>query len=150
MSAANDNDTVVTASRALERFVMHSMVHIPLDVLEPRFNVQLRREADALVGHLRAYVWAEEIQDDTATLTVEWPATVWQAFKERWFPRSWLRRWPVKTISRSVSYRFVVKATLPEFKYMAPPEFGRVVLKSMLTPGETRFRGDLPQEEGDE
>jgi hypothetical protein len=26
----------------------------------------------------------------------EWPATWWQHFKQRWFPRWALRRWPVK------------------------------------------------------
>jgi len=31
-----------------------------------------------------------------ATKTVSYPATWWDAFKRRWFPASWLRRWPVR------------------------------------------------------
>lgn len=33
---------------------------------------------------------------------VEWPATWWEHFKQRWFPRWALRRWPVRKARREV------------------------------------------------
>lgn len=129
----------------LERMMYHSVEHIDPCVLEPRFNIVEDFSVGGLIASMRGYVWAEEIQDDTASLTVEWPATVWQAFKDRWFPRWALRRWPVKLASRTTTHRFIVRATLPEYKYVAPVE-SAVVFKA-TGPGSFRFRGDKPEAE---
>jgi hypothetical protein len=137
------NVNAMVERRILERMALHSQNRIALDLLEPRVDTRLDFSCDEMIVHLQGYVWAEEIQNDTASLTVEWPATVWQAFKERWFPRSWLRRWPVKTLSRTTSHRFVVKAKLPEYKYVAPRECGQAVI-CVQDPGTVVFRGDKP------
>lgn len=145
MSAvASPDNSIEAKSILLERFMVCAANLISVDALEVMASTELRYEAESVAAMLQAYIWAEEIQDDTASLTVEWPATVWQAFKERWFPRAWLRRWPVKLASRTTTHRFVVKATLPEYKYIPQPQFGRVVLKA-TSPGSFRFRGDKPE-----
>jgi hypothetical protein len=141
----SDRDCVEVQRKTLEMCMAHAMSQVQLDLLGARYDIRMDDEAHCLVAHIQGYVWAEQIQDDTASLTVEWPATVWQAFKERWFPRSWLRRWPVKLSSRTTVHRFVVKATLPAYKPVATPQFGPIVLKAE-SPGQFRFRGDKPQE----
>lgn len=123
--------------------MLTSMMRVHLDVLEAKSNVALAHDADALVVRLQGYVWAEEIQNETASLTVEWPASVWQAFKDRWFPAWALRRWPVKLASSTQIFKFTVKATLPDYKYIAPGG-SRVVIKA-FGDAPYRFRGDKPE-----
>jgi hypothetical protein len=50
---------------------------------------------------------------------VEYPATWWEAFKARWFPRWALKRWPVKL----TTVRVEARALLPDI----PPQVGRQV-----------------------
>ena len=61
---------------------------LPGGVLEAEWRYDL----EAMVVRLRKYVWSERLADET----VRWPATWWDAFKDRWFPRWALRRWPVR------------------------------------------------------
>ncbi len=42
---------------------------------------------------LRAYVYA--MPKETIEIHLKYPDDWWQAFRERWFPDWWLRRWPV-------------------------------------------------------
>ncbi len=39
---------------------------------------------------------------ESPELEERWPADWWQAFRERWFPAWWLRRWPVRYKSVSI------------------------------------------------
>lgn len=43
------------------------------------------------------------------------PADWWQTVKARWFPKRWLKRWPV----RLKTVRFDAKALVPELQVMA-------------------------------
>jgi len=54
-----------------------------------------------LDGHLKTlvlmmdrFVWAQQVEESRAELRA--PRDWWQAFKERWFPATVLRRWPVQ------------------------------------------------------
>jgi hypothetical protein len=49
----------------------------------------------SLVIQLSSYVLAGP-ERKRIDVEKQWPADWWQAFKERWFPKRWLRRWPVK------------------------------------------------------
>lgn len=60
-------DDIVVKTRTLERMILTSLTQVPLDVLEPRASAVMAHDCDALVARLQAYVWAEEIQSDTAT-----------------------------------------------------------------------------------
>lgn len=46
---------------------------------------------------------------------LERPATLWQAFRERWMPTWWLRRYPV------LMERYTLSAIYPTFNPMAKP-----------------------------
>lgn len=49
-------------------------------------------DIDAMAVRLKRYVMSERLADET----VSWPATWWDAVKERWFPDWLLRRYPVE------------------------------------------------------
>jgi hypothetical protein len=49
--------------------------------------------ADTLVWNLKTYILG--LEDEKIVCHREWPEDWWQALRERWFPRWWLRRWPV-------------------------------------------------------
>jgi hypothetical protein len=89
-----------------------------------RFESMIAHESDRLILQLRAYVWAEAVQDETVTLKakVSYPATWWQHFKQRWFAAWMLKRCPVAmtTVSKEESHRFKTLALLPGFRYEAP------------------------------
>lgn len=46
----------------------------------------------ALVYRLMSFVWA----DAPKQIKVSYPSTWWQHFKQRWFPKWVLKKWPVK------------------------------------------------------
>jgi hypothetical protein len=64
-------------------------------------------KAEQLALNLRAYVlaWPTERVDVEAS----WPANWWEAFKERWFPRWYLKRHPIQKAFVSVHREFPVK-----------------------------------------
>ena len=47
-----------------------------------------------LILQMASYVHA--MPKERITIFKQWPADWWQAFRERWFPKWWLRRWPVR------------------------------------------------------
>ena len=70
--------------------------------LEARFDLEIQ---DLLI-QLRAFFAG--VPKDRIEVHKKWPRNWWQAFRERWFPRRWLRRWPVQyehlDIDRTVSW----------------------------------------------
>lgn len=128
----NSEDFIKTASIELERWAVSRRVAIPLN----NFTAVLRRDffTDDVIVDLRGYVWAQRIQNETAILTVEYPATWWQHFKQRWFPRWARRRWPVRMQTKTREYEFTCHALHPGFKYEAPKQLGPVVIKTAVTP----------------
>ena len=76
---------------------------------------------------VRGFLWSEQ----AGVAEVVYPADWWQAFKERWLPKRWLRRWPVRccvvrlkaqviyrdfrpSIQTNDWYLNIVKQSLPE------------------------------------
>ena len=63
------------------------------------------------------------------TVNVSWPAGPWQFFKHRYFPRWFLRRWPVKWERHTETVKFVARILYPD----APEMLGRRVVKTDVT-----------------
>lgn len=61
--------------------------------------------ARALVVRLTTYLIAGP-EEERVDVEEKWPTDWWQAFRERWFPHWWLRRWPVRYRTLSVHRRF--------------------------------------------
>lgn len=57
-----------------------------------RFNEIRDEVARRMILQFHAQVASRKF----AVKTVRYPADWWQALKERWFPRKWQKRWPVK------------------------------------------------------
>lgn len=55
----------------------------------------LNYHADRAAFALRSYVLGMKCSNKPGNI-VRWPRNWWQAFKERWFPDWWIRRWPVQ------------------------------------------------------
>src|SRR6266850_978956 len=77
------------------------------DWISNRYRIQLRQ-----------FLLGENLHKET----VRWkyPADWREAFKERWFPKSWLKRWPVRYTKKSVT--FDVKAIYPKLNFSLPQE----------------------------
>lgn len=75
--------------------------------------------SDRFAYQLRAYVLGERQEE----FTIEYPADWWQAFKERWFPESCKRRWPVEY----KRYEFKRFNIYPKMKYQVPDDMGAAI-----------------------
>ena len=53
-------------------------------------DVVLDTQVEGVVLRVKAFVWG------SVNSEIKYPATWWQHVKERWYPKSWLKRWPVK------------------------------------------------------
>jgi len=78
----------------LERFKVVVRKALTVDELVSLDNVELTSKYDdilqALVLELRAYLASERLSG------IKYPKDWWQAFKERWFPKWLLKRYPVQ------------------------------------------------------
>jgi hypothetical protein len=73
--------------------------------------------SDHMVLTLRAELASDSIQD----VTIRYPSDWWQALRARWFPASWLRRYPVcETV-----HHYEAKRVFPDFVY--PKNLGRSI-----------------------
>lgn len=61
-----------------------------------RIDLEARRIISDVVFKLLGKKWDEEIVQSTEVIEFKAPLDWWQAFRERWFPRWWLRRHPVR------------------------------------------------------
>lgn len=77
-------------------------------LLEAQVDVYFDQFIEALVAEIKGYIWSEQHQH----IEIEHPRDWWQAFKEKWFLRWMLRRWPVE-YTRHV---FDVKTMYPDYR----------------------------------
>lgn len=57
---------------------------------------------------IKDYVWAERLETQEIRCPIDWK----EAFKERWFPKWWLNKWPVKYVKKVIE----AKALYPTLK----------------------------------
>lgn len=84
-----------------------------------------------LVFRLKAELMAEKLEDRKQTVTFEFPKSWWQHFKQEYFPKWLLNRFPVKLTSCEKTVIFKRYATYPELPVVFP-ETGRVVFKEYV------------------
>jgi len=74
----------------------------------------LEHAAGDIIAQVRGFVWGERVD----ALSISHPSDWWQAFKDRWFPRWLLKKYPVKF----TKHCFDVRALYPNFKPSVPTE----------------------------
>ena len=86
-------------------------------------NLDLEIFTDKLVGRifqLNSFVLGEIIDD----VYCRYPENWWQAFRERFFPAWWLKKYPVRYVERNIN----VYRTYPFFNLSIPEDFGKEVI----------------------
>ena len=78
---------------------------------------------DDILLRIKGHIMAEKVQD--IRKTIQWPATWWDAVKERFFPRWLLRRYPVMHYIEHVE--LVAYATLPKCTLIPEDKRGPIV-----------------------
>lgn len=142
--------------RVLEKVALRSRRTIGIRGLEIRRDKYAFTEdvAEDMVLELSGYVWAEQIEEKVehvrfkkdVSFSISLPDGWWQHTRARWFPRWWLRRFPVrlrqwgetKTVTDEKIVRFRTMAMLPEFNYEAPRGCGVHVIRTMDPEGMFR------------
>lgn len=76
--------------------------------------------------------------EKVVALSIEYPASWWEHFKQRWFPAFMLKRWPVKfkVETKREAWKVEARALLPE---MWPIEHRHTVIY-MIEPDPVRVR----------
>jgi len=101
----------------LEKFCAVVRKTFPSELIS-RSNLEiasfLEPEFDRIVLELRAYLASEKL----SCIDIKHPKDWWQAFKERWFPKWLLRRYPVQYHEEHYDVRaFYPKVSLPEERH---------------------------------
>ena len=82
-----------------------------------RVHEYIRNE---LLYSLHTLIPAENMKEETHTVTVEYPETWWEAFKEQYF-KGWLKTWfPVKYRTKTETVTFTAYNLYPMFPDFAP------------------------------
>jgi hypothetical protein len=76
----------------VERFKAAHAINLRTEIRTEIRADMLRDVVKSLILQLSAKVASKKY----AAKTVSYPATWWEFFKHRWFPRRWLARWPVR------------------------------------------------------
>lgn len=90
-----DTEDVKTAVVQLERLTYGGEMTIPNHVMQGlaiKPEVTIQRAVTGLLLQVRGSILKQKLD----TIVFSAPSDWWQHFKKRWFPDSWLRRWPVK------------------------------------------------------
>lgn len=110
-------ESIITERLELEAIKFSSRLNIDRRVLMDRTNVRLAREIDRFAVDVMHYVYGLRAE---AEETVSYPATWWDAFKLRFFPRwgrlgRWAaKRWPAK--HTHVKVKFKAQALFPQLE----------------------------------
>jgi len=102
-------------------------------------NLKVERIRDfgrtELLYSLHTLIPAENLKEETHTVTVEYPETWWQAFKEQYFPL-WLKvECPIKYKTKSETVTFTAYNLYPKYPKFTPErceDAVRTICKSMV------------------
>jgi hypothetical protein len=83
--------------------------------------------ADEIAIAVRGFVWGEK--ESAQHEEIEYPRNWKQAFKERWFPKWMLKRWPVQTTKIILD----VRAIYPTFKPKVDGHEYRLIIQKMTS-----------------
>ena len=114
----NDDGTVSTflldllTSEASLVFDGHALVNLKID---KQYDYLLH----SMKYRIHTMIPAENMKEETHTVSVEYPDGWWNAFKEKYFPKYILHRFPVKYVTKKDTVRFTA--------YMLYPKFPRVM-----------------------
>ncbi len=99
-------------SRISDEMLLGTSVKVIQDVLYNQVRVAVR-----------GFVWAES--ESVQRTEIKYPRDWWQAFKERWFPKWLLEKYPVDYHHITVD----VKAIYPDFKQALPEYTSRLIVQ---------------------
>lgn len=107
-------ETIGTKEIQLEKIKIGLMRRIPNHLLDPevRFSEMESFVCNSVDMQIHGYVWGERGKTDT----IKYPATWRDAFKERWFPKWLLARYPVSYRVHEIS----TTTLYPNFKISMP------------------------------
>ena len=100
---------------------------------EENSRLEVQDMGDHVLAQIVFTVYGQKHGEETVSFHSRYPSDWWQHFKQRWFPRWALRRWPVRlkhdlqevTLSKYTFYPQVV-ASSPSHRVIADPSPRRV------------------------
>lgn len=79
---------------------------------------------EVLEVSVRGYLFGEDIKE----IEVEYPADWWESFKDRWFPKWWLKKHPIT----KETVKLEAKLLYTEFKPLIPKEKHKIIFDSHI------------------
>ena len=111
----DDKDNTLTTNLEKMKYAVVQWLEKEL-ISSVDFSMHASFMTDNIVMRVRGFIWAEELD----AVDIKYPRDWWQAFKERWFPRWLLERYPVDYKEHHVDFF----AKFPEYKYKPPDDLG--------------------------
>lgn len=84
-------------------------------------SISLREIEDCIIATIEGYVWSMPIQQQEIIYPKDW----WQSFKDRFFPRFMLKKFPVKYTRYSID----IRAIYPELRILHPNPKVRFIVR---------------------
>uniref|UniRef100_A0A6M3K119 Uncharacterized protein n=1 Tax=viral metagenome TaxID=1070528 RepID=A0A6M3K119_9ZZZZ len=98
----------------LERYIAGCVQTMEKEFFDCGVDITYDRMREKIILTIKAYVLADNFKHYER----KWPKDWWQAFKERWFPKWILHKWPVVYNELIVD----VRALYPEYRPKIPKE----------------------------
>lgn len=105
-------------------------------ISQAEFSVLRDDLIDRLLFRLHSYVMAEDHERAEHTFVAEYPATWWEHVKQRFAPRWFLSRYPIRMERVTKRCEFVARTYYPSLsaKYFPGAQVTRVRIDKELTP----------------
>lgn len=82
---------------------------------------------DVLLYSLHTLIPAENLKEETHTVTINYPATWWQMCKEQYFSEWLKKRYPIRYNTKSETVTFTAYNLYPKFPDVVPEKCGNAV-----------------------
>lgn len=117
-------DFILDRLKVEKRFVISKLTLSSLTV--ERYDDLL---VDKIVYSIRALIPAEDMKEETHTVSVRYPDGWWNAFKVQYFTPYLLRRYPVEYVTKRETVRFTAYNMYPKLPVVYPEcDNGRQVI----------------------
>jgi hypothetical protein len=116
----------------LHRLPISAQQKISAELLLRNSRLIQERIGPDLLLRMVSMVWADEPKQ----VAVEFPADWWQHFKQRWFPKWALKRWPVKMARKVMEAQHYY----PQLPQTAPETMARIRMAIMSGESLSKYR----------
>jgi hypothetical protein len=91
---------------------------------EQMLNFEIEKVADDVYDYIiykfKGFLMGEKLREEKKNWKVSYPATWWQMFREQYFPKWWVAKFPIRYIIKKRNVTFKVYELYPKLPIVIP------------------------------